>query len=80
MDEPRCYEYLTQIFRELFDDEDIQVTPDLTANKVHGWDSFKHIELLAAVQQKFDVRFSAREIEKLSHVGDIVDLILQKRE
>jgi hypothetical protein len=42
MDEHRCYEYLAQIFRELFDDQDILVTSDLTANSVHGWDSFKH--------------------------------------
>ena len=50
MDEAQIYERLTEIFRDIFDDDSISVTPELSAKDVDGWDSLAHIRLMLTVE------------------------------
>ena len=75
MDEAQIYLKLTDAFHQVFDDDTIQVTPQLTANDVDGWDSLTHIRLLLTVEKAFKIRFSTSEIGKLETVGDLAALI-----
>jgi acyl carrier protein len=72
------YVKLTPIFHSVFDDEDIVVTPQLTADDVNGWDSLTHIRLMLSVQKAFNVRFAAADIVGLKNVEDLVRLIREK--
>ena len=49
--------------------------PQLTAADVKGWDSFKQVEILIAVQERFGLKLSSREIDGLGCVGDLVAII-----
>lgn len=69
------YESLTSIFRDTFDDESLVLRPDLSAADVRGWDSLKQVEILIAIQERFNFKFSSREIDGLECVGDLVDVI-----
>lgn len=75
MDEQQIYTRLTTIFQDVFDEDSIEVTPELTAKDVDGWDSLTHIRLLLTVERAFKVKFSTSEIGKLEKVGDLVALI-----
>jgi acyl carrier protein len=75
MDEVQIYEKLSDIFHDLFDDDSIEVTPDLTAKDVDGWDSLSHIRLIITVEKAFKIKFSTSEIGKLEKVSDLVALI-----
>jgi acyl carrier protein len=75
MDEPQIYERLTDIFHDVFDEESIVVTPELTAKDVDGWDSLTHIRLILTVEKAFKIKFSTSEIGKLENVGDLTALI-----
>jgi len=75
MDNVQVYARLTDIFHEVFDDDSIKVTPELSAADVDGWDSLTHIRLILTVEKAFKVKFSTSEIGKLKNVGDLVDLI-----
>jgi acyl carrier protein len=75
MDEPQIYARLTQIFEDVFDEDSIKVTPELTAKDVDGWDSLTHIRLILTVEKAFKIKFSTSEIGKLENVGDLVSLI-----
>ena len=77
-DNGEIYRTMTAIFRDVFEDDLIQLTPQLTADEVDGWDSLNHIRLMLAVQKKFGVKFSAAEVGKLGNVGDLVALIRAK--
>ena len=72
------YEKLTVIFKDLFDDEDIVLTPALTADDVAEWDSLRHIQLILAVQKAFKVKFSAADTANLKNVGELATLISAK--
>ncbi len=78
LDNAEIYRTMTGILRDVFEDDLIQVTPQLTADDVDGWDSLNHIRLMLAVQKKFGVKFSASEVGKLGNVGDLVALIRAK--
>lgn len=74
------YDALTEIFREVFDDPALTATPELSAADVAEWDSFNHINVVVASEQRFGVKFHASEIESLRNVGEFVDLIARKRQ
>jgi acyl carrier protein len=69
------YAKMTEIFRDVFDDDAIEVTPDLTASDVPEWDSLSHIRLVLAVQKAFQTKFSASQTANLKNVGEFVALI-----
>ena len=75
MDESQIYVRLTKIFEDVFDEDSIVVTPDLTAKDVDGWDSLTHIRLILTVEKEFKIKFSTSEIGKLEKVDDLVALI-----
>lgn len=76
MDE--IYRKMTDIFQDVFDDESIVVTPELTAQDVAEWDSLNHIRLILTVQKTFGISFSAAQTANLKNVGDLADLIQSK--
>jgi acyl carrier protein len=71
---------LTQVFHDVFDDDDLTIGPETTAQDVEGWDSLKHVTLMVNVEKAFGVRFSSSEIATLKNVGELVDLIARHRE
>ena len=72
------YKQLTEIFRDLFDDDTIVLTPETTAADIEGWDSFNHINLIVATEARFGIKFRTAELEGLHNVGHLVRLIQEK--
>ena len=72
------YAQLTTIFHDLFDDDTIVLTPELTAADVPAWDSFNHINLIVVIESAFKIKFQTAELEQLHTVGHLVDLIEAK--
>ncbi len=78
IEEATVYEKLTTVFRDIFDEDDLSLTPTTTADDVDGWDSLSHIRLVLAVSKAFGVKFSAAEVGGLKNVGEFVDVIRSK--
>ena len=68
----------TEIFHDLFANDSLVLTPDLTADDVDGWDSIKHISLIVAIEDRFGIRIGTNEIENLANVGDLLATIRHK--
>ena len=77
-DTAKIYENLTEIFNDVFMVDDMKLTPELTAKDVKGWDSFKQIEIMVSVEERFNIKLSTREIDSLKNVGDLADVIAKK--
>ena len=75
MNREEIYERLTEVFKDVFGDDDIIVNDDTTAADINGWDSLRHITLLAAVEDEFDIEFSMGQTVKMKNVGEMVDYI-----
>ncbi|WGR92807.1 MULTISPECIES: acyl carrier protein [unclassified Bradyrhizobium] len=78
MEKAEVYSKLTAVFQDVFDEDDLALTPQTTADDVDGWDSLSHIRLVLAVSKAFGVKFSASEIGGLKNVGEFADLIEKK--
>ncbi len=69
---------LTDIFRDVFDDDSIVLRGDMTADDIPEWDSMTHVTLVVAAERTFKIKFRTAEIEELHDVGDFVHLIAAK--
>ena len=75
MDINTVYAKLNVIFRDLFDDDSIVVTPQTTANDIEDWDSLEHITLIATVERTFKMKFKMGEISSMKNVGQMAKII-----
>lgn len=73
------YERLNDIFRDVFDDDSLSVTPATTAADIEDWDSLSHITLMAAVEDEFRMKFSMKEVVEMKNVGEMVTIIAARR-
>ncbi len=78
MEETQIYAQLADVFQDVFDDDSIQLTSELSAKDVDGWDSLAHIRLILTIEKTFKIKFSTSEIGKLENVGDLVAIIKAK--
>lgn len=78
MTHDELYIELNKVFRDLFMDDSIVVTPETSAKSIAHWDSFNHINLLLAIEIHFGITISAKEVENLVNVGDLAALVERK--
>lgn len=78
MERNAIFEKLTTIFREVFKDDNIVATEDLTSEDVKTWDSLTNMQMVAAVEKEFGIKLQLREIMKWKNVGNMADSIVKK--
>jgi acyl carrier protein len=78
MTEQEIRSRVNEIFREVFDDESIQIADTMTAKDVEEWDSLNHINLIVAVERDFRIKFTTKEVSRLGNVGEFLALIQSK--
>lgn len=78
MSREEVFEKLNEVFRDVFDDEEITVTDTTTADDIEDWDSLEHINLLAAVEQEFGMKFNMGQVVSMKNVGEMADIILSQ--
>ena len=75
MTRDRIYEKMTEIFRDVFDDESIILQDETTADDIEDWDSLEQINLLMAIENNFGIKFRLADVSGLENVGAMVDLV-----
>lgn len=78
MSDAEIYAALAEIFSDVFLKDDIELRPELSAKDVPGWDSFKQIDIILAVEEKYRIKFNTKELDSLHNVGDLVRVIAAK--
>ncbi len=76
--EAEIFQVLTAIFRTVFARPDMALSPGLSARDVPGWDSFKQIEVMMAVEERFGIELSTGDIDSLRNVGDLAGIVLAR--
>jgi acyl carrier protein len=78
MTDDQILDTLTTIYRQIFDDDSIVLTPSTVAGDIPEWDSMNHVSIIVATEGRFGIKFLTAEIEELRNVGDFVTLIRRK--
>ena len=74
------YRQLDEIFRDVFDDDNITLTPETTAADIDGWDSVAHVDLIVSIETRMKIKFKTSELGNLHNVGQLVGIIEYKLE
>lgn len=69
---------LNEVFQDVFDDETITVTDTTTSEDIEDWDSLEHINLIAAVEQEFGMKFTMGQVVTMKNVGEMADIIMSR--
>jgi acyl carrier protein len=78
MDQADIYKFLSIAFADIFGRDDIVLSPELAAKDVVGWDSFKQVEIVLALEEQYGIRIRTKELNDIANVGDLVNLVSQK--
>lgn len=78
MTREEVYERLNKVFQDVFDEEDLTVNDETTADDVEGWDSFEHINLVVAIQDEFSFKIPMGKVVTMKNVGEMVDIIMEQ--
>jgi acyl carrier protein len=71
-------EKVQDIFRDVFDIEDLIINEDMNSDDIDDWDSLSHIQIIVKTEKAFNVKFTVDEINSLEKVGDFIELISKK--
>lgn len=78
MDKNQILAEVEEIFRDVLDNEEIELQNATTADDVDEWDSLTHIQLIVAIEKHFNIKFTSKEILSWQNVGQMIDCIAAK--
>ncbi len=78
MNEKKILESIQDIFRDVFNDEDLFIGKDTGAPDIEGWDSLMHITILEAVADEYEIAFTLDEMAGMKTAGDMVEWVVRK--
>lgn len=79
MSREEVFEKVTEIFRDVFDDDDLVIGETTNSDDIEDWDSLEHIQLIVGMEKEFGVKFDIKTVNTLENVGQMVDLILSMK-
>lgn len=79
MDKKNIQDKLTDIFKDVFDDDNISISDDTTADDIDDWDSLSQIRIIATIEKEFSIKFAFEEVASLNNVGDMIKIIEDKK-
>ena len=78
MEKEAILKKLNEVFREVFDIDDVVVTRATVADDIEEWDSLEHINLISAVESTFKMKFKMKEGSTMKNVGEMIDIIAER--
>ncbi len=78
MERKEIFEKLNEIFCDVLDLDEVELTDATCADDIEEWDSLSHIQLIVAIEKAYGIKFTSLEIMKWKNVGEMVDSIMSK--
>jgi acyl carrier protein len=57
-----------------------QISAASSPENIEAWDSVQHLNLVLAIEERFQLQLSPEEIEQMKNIGDIAALVESKRQ
>ena len=74
-DKLKSLKLLEKVVSQVLNKENINLTLEMVAPDVEGWDSLNHVQIIFYCEQELNVEFQVQEIQDLNTIGDLVNLI-----
>ena len=78
MTRKELFDGVQDIFRDIFDEDDMVIEDKTSSDDIEDWDSLNHINLVSAIEKEFEISFALGELMALKDVGAMVDLMMEK--
>ena len=78
MNKEEALKIINDVFIDVLDNKNIIINLNTTANDVEDWDSLNHIQLVVAIEKRFNIRFKSSEIRNWNNVDEMIESILTK--
>lgn len=72
MEKSEILEQVQEIFRDVLDNEEIELSAEASAKDIEEWDSLSHIQLIVTIEKKFGIKFTSKEILGWNNVGEMI--------
>lgn len=69
---------VSETLKNIFDDQSLVIQENTSADDIDEWDSLTHIQIVAELENVFQIKFALGELMGLQNVGDMVNLIQNK--
>lgn len=66
---------IIEIFNDILDLEEGQVTLDSTPEHIDEWDSMATVNIIVALEEEFKIKFKLEDIEDAKTVNDFINLV-----
>ena len=78
MNKEEVYCKVQDVFRDIFDDENLIIQSSTNSDDIEDWDSLYHINIVVAIEKEFKIKFNFTELASLKDVGAMIELIMNK--
>ena len=72
------HDRLEEVFRQVFDNDALELRDQMKAADIEGWDSVAHINLMFGIEQAFGIRFKGNELADMKNIGELKDFLTGK--
>ena len=77
MERNEVFEKVTEIFRDVFEDDEIIISDNTTSADVEEWGSLTHLTLINEIEMEFGIRFKLSEVQDSKNVGELVTALIK---
>lgn len=64
-----------EIFRDVFDDDELIITEDTIPEDIEDWDSIGHVYLVVGIEETFGVKLGEK-MAQVEGVREMIDILL----
>lgn len=66
------------VFREIFDNNSLEISDDMSAKDIHDWDSLAQVKLIIGLEEEFAIKFTTNEVVGMKCIGDLKAALASK--
>jgi acyl carrier protein len=75
MDTTEILQEVNKEFIDVMNNDSILLSAQTTTNDIDEWDSLSHIQLIVALEKRFNIKFTSSEIQNWKNVGEMIGSI-----
>ena len=71
-------EKIQEIFKDVFDNEELLISQETTSKDIDEWDSMAQIDIIVALENEFGLKFTIEEVQKLTSIKSMISTLSKK--